>query len=272
MINLLSAYLFRLRKSLLFWMALLVSTALGIGVPLNIWQQFGQFRPRLDSVFFLYTMIIGILLAVFLPLFFGAEYSDGAIRNKLATGHTRLAVYLSSLMVAVLAALIFCGTYLLLMLAVGIPLLGTPNTPTGVLLTTLAGSALMAGAYCSIYTLINMNVSRKSTAAVSCILLFLALFVIAMAVYNKLNAPEFYHAYEYVDGESSFTLMHNPTILDENKRSVYEFLLDLNPMGQAMQYHDKSPARPVQLSLCSLGIIAVTTVAGMALFQRKNLN
>lgn len=271
MINLLYAHLFRLRKSLLFWTALLVSAGLGAWAPWNIWQQFGQFRPSLDSVFFLYAMIIGILLAVFLSLFFGAEYSDGAIRNKLAIGHTRLAVYLSNLTASVLTALIFCGTYLLFMLAVGVPLLGTPKAPADMILTTLIGSLFMAAAFCSIYTSIIMNFSRKAAAAVSCMLLFLALFINAMNINDKLNAPEFSHSFELVNGEMESELIRNPNLLDENERPVYEFLLDLNPMGQAMQYHDCAPTRPVQLALCSLGVIAVATGAGFLLFRRKDL-
>ena len=42
-------------------------------------------------------------------------------------------------------------------------------------------------------------------------------------------------------------------------------------MGQSIQYIDVSPARPLQLALCSLGTVAVTTIAGVALFRRKDL-
>lgn len=116
-----------------------------------------------------------------------------------------------------------------------------------------------------------MNISRKAAVAVSCILLFLALFLGAMIVYNKLDAPEYYPAYELVDGEFVSETVRNPAFLDENQRPIYEFLLDLNPMGQAVQHTDLALAHPTQAVFCSLGTIAATTVAGMALFRRKNL-
>ena len=128
MTNLLSANLFRLRRSRLFWLSLLLTTAAGVWQPLQTWLEYQRKFP-LDAVFFVYAMLIGLLLSVFLSLFFGAEYSDGTIRNKLAAGHTRVSVYLANLITAVFAALTFCSVYILCTLAVGVPLLGGPKPP-----------------------------------------------------------------------------------------------------------------------------------------------
>ena len=95
MTNLLSANLFRMKKNRLFWGCLLISSAAGAWQSIQTFLEHGRTVP-LDAIFFVYAMLIGLLLSVFLPLFFGSEYSDGAIRNKLAAGHTRLAVYLSN--------------------------------------------------------------------------------------------------------------------------------------------------------------------------------
>ena len=94
MTNLLSANLFRLRRSRLFWLSLLLTAAAGAWQPLQTWLEYQRKFP-LDAVFFVYAMLIGLLLSVFLSLLFGAEYSDGTIRNKLAAGHTRVSVYLA---------------------------------------------------------------------------------------------------------------------------------------------------------------------------------
>ena len=269
MTNLLSANLFHLRKSSLFWVALGLSAAAGAWQPTQTFLEFERYFP-LDNSFFTYAMLNGLLLAVFLPLFFGMEYSDGTIRNKLAAGHPRLFVYLANLLTAVLTAFLFCGAYILFTLAVGVPLLGAPKRP-GLLLTTALLSLLTAAAWCAIYTLINMSLSRKAGAAVCCILLYLALFIGALVTFNKLDAPEFYPAYQLVDGEMVSEMVENPAYLTKDQRPFYEFLLDLNPMGQSVQYIDMAPARPVQLTLCSLGVFAATTAVGTALFQRKDL-
>lgn len=269
MTNLLSANLFRLKKSRLFWVSLALTAAAGAWQSIQTFLEHGRTVP-LDSIFFVYAMLIGLLLSVFLPLFFGAEYSDGAIRNKLAAGHTRLSVYLTSLTAAVFAAFLFCGTCILFTAAAGVPLLGGPKYP-GLLLKTTLLSLLMAAVWCAIFTAVILNCSRKSASAVSCMLLYLLLFMVATWVFAKLDAPEFWPSYELIDGEMVSEMVQNPAYLQPGARRVYEFWLDLNPMGQSIQYIDVSPARPLQLALCSLGVFAAATAAGATLFQRKDL-
>ena len=93
---------------------------------------------------------------------------------------------MANLITAVFAALIFCGGYILCTLAVGVPLLGGPKAP-GPLLTSLILSLLMAAVWCAIFTVLIMNFSRKAASAVSCILLFLLIFGIALTVYQILD-------------------------------------------------------------------------------------
>lgn len=269
MSKLLSANLFRLRKSPVFWAALGLYAAAGAWQPLQTYLEYERQVP-LDAIFFVYTMLAGLLLSIFLSLFFGSEYSDGAIRNKLAAGHTRLSIYFANLTTAVLAAVLFCGAYVLCTLAVGIPLLGKPKAPS-VLLVSLLLSLLMVSAWCAIFTVITMNFSRKAASAVCCILLFLAIFGAAVTVYQILEAPEFYPAIELVDGEMVTNMVENPAYLQPDERIPYEFMLDLNPVGQAVQYTDGTVTRPIQMALCSLGVFAGTTAVGAALFQRKDL-
>ena len=269
MTNLLSANLFRMKKNRLFWGCLLISSAAGAWQSIQTFLEHGRTVP-LDAIFFVYAMLIGLLLSVFLPLFFGSEYSDGAIRNKLAAGHTRLAVYLSNLTAAVSTAVLFCGACILCTMAAGVPLLGGPKYP-GLLLKTTLLSLLMAAAWCALYTAVILNCTRKSVSAVSCILLYLLLFMVATWVFAKLDAPVFWPSYELIGGEMVSEIVHNPAYLQPEARRVYEFWLDLNPMGQGIQYIDVSPARPLQLALCSVGVFAAATAAGLALFQRKDL-
>ena len=269
MTNLLSANLFRLRKSILFRVTLLLCAAAGAWQPLQTYLEYQRTFP-LDAVFFVYAMLIGMVLSVFLSLFFGAEYSDGTIRNKLAAGHTRVSVYLANLITAVFTALTFCGAYILCTLAVGVPLLGGPKAP-GLLLTSLFLSLLMAAVWCAIFTVLIMNCSRKAISAVCCMLLFLAIFGTALTVYQVLEAPELYPSLQLVDGEMVSEMVHNPRYLQPDERKIYELLLDLDPVGQAVQFTDGTVTRPVQMALCSLGVFAVTTAAGIVLFRRKDL-
>ncbi len=269
MTNLLSANLFRLRKSRLFWVTLLLCAAAGAWQPIQTYLEYQRKFP-LDAVFFVYAMLIGLVLSVSLSLLFGSEYSDGAIRNKLAAGHTRLSVYLANLITAVFTALTFCGVYILCTLAVGVPLLGGPKAP-GPLLTSLALSLLMAAVWCAIFTALVMNCSRKAASAVSCMLLFLLIFGIAISIYQILDAPEFLPSFSLVDGEMVSEMVRNSAYLQPEERWPYELLLDLNPVGQAVQFTNGNVTRPLQMVLCSVGVFAAATAAGAALFRWKDL-
>ena len=98
------------------------------------YQQYRQLvgygtHVKLDSTFFQYTIMIGVISAIFCSLFVGVEYNDGTIRNKLIAGHKRTAIYLSNLIVNIVASFLMCFSYMLANVVVGIPLIGTLTIP-----------------------------------------------------------------------------------------------------------------------------------------------
>lgn len=273
MTNLLAANLFRLRKSMLFWAALGLSFGFGLFLCAVRYRErvLYSYDYKLESVFFGWALLVGLLMSVFTPLFLGIEHSDGTLRNKIVVGQDRRSIYLANLSTVFVASNLFSAAYMLACAVVGIPLMGWLTVKPSLILISLLGAVLMEAAWCAIYTFIVMDLSRKAGAAVSCILLFLALSLGAMIVFNILDAPEFYPAYSLVDGEMVAEMVENPAFLTDAERPFYEFLLDLDPVGQSLQYGNIAPERPVQLILCALGVIAVTTTAGTALFRRKDL-
>ena len=105
--NLFSAHLFRLvrARSCYFGMAALFVMELYL-----LYSNHGDIVSGIasvDSTFFFFTMAGVIAVSAFCGLFVGAEYSSGSLRNKLITGHTKTAVYLSCLLVSCLAAVAF---------------------------------------------------------------------------------------------------------------------------------------------------------------------
>ena len=196
MIKLLSANLLRLKKSILFWGCIILMLLLGVGFTLQrYWEQvayaeFGQLS-YLDAVLFRHGLLIGIVAAVFVPMFFGMEYSDGAIRNKMVVGHSRLSIYLSHLITSVVVALCAAAAYVLPVLAVGLFIYEPPALEAGTLALLVLGTLVLLAAYCALYTLVTMNCSRKSTAAVICLLGMLALYIVSGNVEIPLMHPEY---------------------------------------------------------------------------------
>ena len=62
--------------------------------------------PVIDSFLFYIMIVIGAFSAICVSQFIGMEYSCGTIRNKLATGHTRMEIYLAQLILHIFAAVI----------------------------------------------------------------------------------------------------------------------------------------------------------------------
>lgn len=285
MTKLLSANFLRIRKTSLIWGSLGVCAGLGalaalgefrfqvsVGADLSI-PEVAQYKALLEKQFFEYASFIGILAAEFISLFLGTEYSDGAIRNKITVGHSRLSIYFANLITGFLASLACMAGYMLSCLAVGAPLLGWFTKPAPLLLCAIAGSMVMLAAFCAIFTFVTMNCSKKSTSVVICLLGVFALLLAAVYLNGRLDAPEFITGYELsVSGEIVDAVPEpNPNYLTGAKREVYQFLYDLLPTGQSIQYTTLSFADPARLMGLGLAVTAVFTGAGAALFRRKDL-
>lgn len=280
--NLLSANFLRLRKSGLFWGLLGVMFALGTAFTLQrFWEQvtYAEFGALhyIDEAFFNYAMIIGILMAVFIPLFFGAEYNDGGFRNKLAVGHSRLSVYLAHTITAAAVAILFCLAYILAALAVGVPLLnGGLERPLPIFLLNLVGSLILAAAYSALFTLVTLNVRQKAVSAVACILGTLVIIFSSFYVRARLSEPETW--FNYGTGETGeITMLEYPNdrYLRGAERAVYEFIYDFLPMTQSMQYYSsyskEHTPQTQRMIACAALVSTLSTAAGAALFRKKDL-
>ena len=273
MTNLLRANFFRLRKTLVVWGGFAVCVAMAAFTTYTHVSDHMELGVvfLLDTTFFIYTIIVGFLMSVVVSTTLGTEYSDGTIRNKLSVGHLRRDIYLSNLFSMTLASWLYCAVYMLAAGVLGIPFAGWLTVDWKIILITLAGSLLLEAAFCALYTAIAMNCSYKATTAIICILLFFAMMVASTYVFARLDAAPEHLAYKMVDGEFVSEMEPNPRYLQGTERAVCEFFVDLIPTGQAVRYYVLTFAHPLRMVLCALGITAVSTGAGFALFQRKDL-
>ncbi len=275
MSKLLSANFLRLKHSKLFWAGMILMFGFGALLVLsqyNMYVRYG-YDVRLDSVLLGYSILIGFLTAVFTSLFVGTEYSDGTIRNKLIVGHSRIAIYLANLVTMGAAALLFCLSCLTSTLAFGLPLLGTPVTGLQTLCLMLFGSLLLAVAFAAIFTLVSMVCSNKAAVAIICLVLLMLLMIFSSWIVAMLAEPEFYENYALTgDGEIEvIENVRNPRYPTGVWRDVLEFLNDFLPTGQSMQYSQMQVAHPWLLVLWSFLIALGTTLAGVLVFRRKDI-
>ena len=272
MSNLLRANFYRMRRDQMFWVCL--GTVLACSaVFVFFWCREALllgFETKLEAYYFNMVMSLGFFTAMFAAMFLNAEYSEGTIRNKLAVGRTRRAVYLAHFLTVLTASLFFTAAWLIGGCA-GIPMLG----PWGFGLGGLAFHVLIAVgstiAFAAIFTFLGMLLSRR-TATVIVVLTWFALLLGASSVENILSEPEFTSGIVMTaDGMQTISMEPNPRYVSGALRTFYEFLRDLIPAGQAIQVQNLEVFSPLRALLCDLGVTAVFTLGGLALFERKDL-
>lgn len=270
--NLLSANFLRLRKSVLFWGLLAVMFAFGAFFTLQHLNHYLKWDAKfyLTIDLFTYALLLGFGMAVFIPLFFGAEHSDGTFRNKLMAGHTRLSIYLSHLITSIAVAISAAAAYVLPVLAVGLFIYEPPALEPGTLILLALGTLALLAAYCALYTLVVMNCARKSGAAVICLVGMLMLYIGAGNIEIPLMHPE-YLSMEVTESGEVIPGEPNPRYVGGTERQVLEALQNLLPAGQSLQYMRADVAHPERLLLYSLIDIIAFTAIGAALFRRKDL-
>ncbi len=269
--NLLAANFFRLRRSGLFWGLLGAGAAFGGLVAFNYYEM-SQIEPiTLDGAFFIYPLTACILTAVFIPMFFGREYSDSAIRNKVSVGRSRFLVYAANLLTAVTASLLFCAAHMIAVTVVGTPLIGFIAMEAKLAVPLALGSLITMAAFCALFTLVVMNCSRKSLSAAVCVLGVFLLLLAAVYLRSRLLSPEYVNGAwnangEFIPGEA----VPNPQYLSDG-RAFFEFLYALLPSSQAIEYASREVRNLNWFPLYSLAVTVLSTGIGALLFRRKDL-
>lgn len=275
--KLLSANISRLLKSKIFWgleaTSAVFSAVAYAMVGVNV-KNLGEnwILQKANFYFFLVLLYICVLTAIFSAMFFGTEYADGTIRNKLAVGHSRKAIYFSNWLINALVTMLFTIIHYLMAIVVGIPAGGI-----AVIIAVerpffrIACSLLLALAYASVFTMTSMLESNKARCAVMNILLALLLMIVGFMVFSALETPEF--KYQMVLQQDGSYLMEdgipNPRYISGGLRTIYTVVEAVMPVAFAMRivgdtflwYH----------TLGCLSVNVVFTALGMHLFKKKDI-
>ena len=169
-----------------------------------------------------------------------------------------------------------CAINLVVSFAVGIPLMGGFDTGAELVFATCIGILITAAAFASICTMISMLCQNKAAAAfINILLIFLLLFV-SLYIRAWLEAPETVTTQSVVMGENGGSSMTteevpNPVYLSGTARETCEFINDLLPTGQAVQFTNME-AEIIPL-LCSYSVVitAAAAGAGTLLFTKKDI-
>ena len=281
MTKLLSAGYRRLFRSVFFWIGLAVTCGhhlLGVLNNLHYKSAFVDQVIKADHTLLPDTLITALVMSVLIALLIGREYSDKTVRNKIITGHSRLSIYLSNLIVcSTAAAIYYVVPTLLIGLGLGAPLLGGFELAAkAFILPALIGLLAVLG-LTSLFLLVVMAIQNRTVAAVTVLILAIALMMwVTVPMREALEAPQFVDEYVFSEEVNDFVptgnTIESPAYVGGPARVALEFLYNFLPSGQVEQSSPyNKTADMADLPFWGLAFIAVTTVGGAWIFRKKEL-
>ncbi len=277
MSRLLHAGFRRLFCSRLFWIMAVLTAAVSLAA---ICGSAGSFRAlresrvdaSLDRYFFELAPYMGLLSGIFTSLFLGPEHADGAIRRRLSVGHTRLHVYLSNYIICLTAGLIFLALWILCETP-GFFTIGPLQMGAAGFLAYLGVAAGFTAAFTAVFLLIDMLCTNRALSVVFSLAVWIGLILAASGLNDRLSElPTTGVGMAYVDG--AFQMIEeapNPLYVSGPARLVMECFLELLPSGPAILMTDAAITHPFRQMLFSAALTAAVIMAGVRMFERKDI-
>ena len=276
MSKLLSANFQRLLKSKEFWLCAVSTLLISVIMICTeadsaaVMAARGTIKP-LDDYYFQLAPYIGAIMAIFISLFLGTDYSDGTIRNKLIAGHTRTGIYLANFFTCltvgiIITALCFIGGL------PGLYLIGDFAMGASGVVTYFLVAVGVAAAFSAIFVWISTLSQNKVFTVVRVLILWVAMILAASGLNDRLNEVEFNGGMAWIDGE--FVMVEetpNPMYLTGSVRTVCELLYRLLPTGQAIAMTSADISTPLLNIAASLIVAVVITAVGILSFRKKDL-
>lgn len=261
----------RMFKSRLFWGCVLFMYIVSAGELLSskIEQLTGAgsaVASVLDSLLYDGALRLCVVMAVFVSVFIGTDYSDGTIRNKITLGHHRSNIYLANLIVCASAAVIMQAIHLFSLIIPGSCLFHDMTAATNEVIMLILLDMLAINAFSAIYVAICMTSRSKSTSAIVSLLFVFSVSLLSLIIFQELLQPE------YVTDSVSLELVRNSYYVDGLKRSLFVFLNDVLPSSQIMQLESQQViGHTDRFIIYDLAIMAVMTLGGIIVFQGEDL-
>lgn len=255
--KLIRASFFRLWRSRTFW--LYIISMIAFATAFMAMQAFAMdYTVPLSRVIFLPLSMYGIVSAAFVSVFVGTDFSDGIVRNKLLAGNRRKDFVISCVVVSCVSCISVYMITSLFTLAVG-KLIFENNVAAEVFIFYFLLGIGISGAVGCLFCVITLSCGSKTNAVIWCMGIAFGLLFLCLYTNQQLVQTEFR------DG------LPNPHYISGVRRMVYAFLHDLNPYGQMAQLTVWKVWNPTQAVICNLMWIVVGTLAGCAVFRRKDI-
>lgn len=270
MYKLLNAGFWRLKKNKIFWSLVIITISIAVFIlSNNIINNFSGEKEGIDRLIISFINFIGFFIAMFTSLFVGTEYSDGSLRNKVIVGHSRINIYLSNLIISIVAGIFIEFVFMVVITIIGVPTLGGLQMTSFRFLNIIVNIIFIIVAYASIFNAISLLCSDITVSTVICMVLFLGMFICSMALSAIADTPEFIEDYDISGQTQSET--PNPNYKGKLKTKIAKILCLIIPSGQAYQLTSLIENINLnELLIYSMSVIFITNAFGVYCFNKKD--
>lgn len=257
--KLLTSNFWRLRKNFIFWLSLVCALVGPLYTVLNNWYYkcLWDMSIQADAAFLLSgaDYFFMVALAVVISLFWGTEFSDNTIRNKLIAGHTRVSLFLSNLITSIVVAVIM---YLVSVAAscIGIPLLDKLELPIDKLILQMGCAVVSVSVIATFICTVTMVIGNRVVSAIVSMLSVIGMQLIPPVLWAN------------VDYYTENGLLHT------YQAKIDVFMYDWLPTCQIYRLTSEITDIPKNIYLFpmySAILILVIGTIGVIIFRKKNL-
>lgn len=198
MTKLIRANIFKLIKSKIFYVSIIFTalfSAYICAINFSMSIQDSEYRLYINNSFFTMYMIFPFVLSIFFSLFTGAEYENGALRNKIACGHTRENIYFSNLIFNVIFTLFLIIIHIAITLPINIILFKELSIKIGEFIILIINAITATLLLTAIFTGISMNFQNKTVGAITSLIFTILLCLSAALIMSALAEPEMLSGY-----------------------------------------------------------------------------
>lgn len=228
-----------------------------------------------DGILFAGTFYLPILIAVFVCLHIGSEYSDKTIRNKIALGHSRTMVYLVNWIVCNAGVFLTYFIYVVVSFIGGYFLTNGYLTSFSAMCGDLFISFMITMVYTTLMQMFVMLVQSKSAGAVISLVFAIFIMLAGASVMQKLNEPEYMTADILVTYNGDVNDQHqpNPAYVRGKEREALMVVADILPSSQSMQLAEGAfaPEKLMRMPVYSCVVILLSLAVGISLFRREDM-
>lgn len=271
--KLLSAYIARMRKNVVFLLGLISMLIYGIVLPFSLHSDNIRYLhdESPDKAFGAYVIPVCLLIAFVCCVFCGEEYEYGTVQSKIIVGHNRKSIYSAQFISCLIAGITISMAFLIPSTILDLILLGNFKNSFSVLFMYFISGLLCVSACTSLYCMLITAMQKRISGTVLTLFVMLVIIYMGINVGQTLMTPPETALFPVIDGKVTRIFGENPRYPKGAYRTFLEYFYDFLPSGQAWKFNTMTAKNLPRMAISSCIILFLSFISGIRIFEKKDL-